>query len=899
MIETLALSAEAVKVAQKTYRELADLERVGPTIGPRLRDEIGSAIPYDLAQRRVEEAVDELTRSLNAFQAAAEPVVRPLSRVVERIRNLPQGESWIPASGFGVFYVKKVGKKSTLALLTNVAGRLVTCGASNLERPCAWLPDRFRNDPNQGAHVPFAVWQKDSLDFVGVHFGVLPKPVASRLVEVPSQEPFLIQLNCKDEDLTVDLTLFAQVEAQSSSVVPPADFKANASASLTVSVKPTEVASALRALGQAKSDRGIQEGVALAPEETAECFFQALKGVEKAVGPSSLVTLGAGWSMSGGVGVTDTGVALVALGGGVDLSCSLAPLIGFGSSGMRRLLDGVLAMSDPLAKLAAMIDDPDSARETLDEIRKEALPVLQDQARGLRDDLGRLLKEGDPKIVYKISLTAGGKRSTSSGSGSAGTSTTLYGLSITIPVSAFCRAFVKAASAIWDGLSSLAQAPSQVGLAMAEAATGVLRSAEIKLDFRNPVLLSQGWPAPILYGLKLGVGDVVDSAMGLGRVVEAFIEYGRDLADQRATKSSRQALLEAVKKLPSPGLRENLEISQVLQGGIEGSLGAAVSGTLGVGTVVGLTSNLEMLLRCVSLGNRQVQGRSEFGAALHLSQAGQVEAGVANTVQAGGGVKVAEKMTLLEASLVVPPKDKERPLEVQTASGFFLFDFDGSQPDARSFKGSGTLLVPYFGAVRATSLDVRDGSISSGRWASSMSLHGFSAPRVSGGLKADGLHLTGLQLPLANRTGCSLKVDLVVRSDGTFGGTWRASVLGIGSIKGEISMRRFEPVGGLKLDRGLATGSWSRRVKLTQKISQKVAGKTITLGTVTVTGSVKLTLGAGGVSAAGTASASFRGPGGRKLSSPKVSLTIDSVKERRYSAGLTVAGQRLKLSGKW
>lgn len=313
----------------------------------------------------------------------------------------------------------------------------------------------------------------------------------------------------------------------------------------------------------------------------------------------------------------------------------------------------------------------------------------------------------------------------------------------------------------------------------------------------------------VSFSIQMGVVGVEGASLGnLVRLAGGANEVTTGLlvgAVRSALEANEKPLLEALRATPGQIGNEARDLLffnlQNLSIGIQGSLGASgtvgAEATAGIGASIGFEARIKTSLILLALGNDAYDEEDGTLLAgidfpLEVSASAGVSVGEGVEVSAEGGVSAGASL----ANLTLKDWGRDLPAPAGlSVAGFEVIDVAAVQRQDGSLEGSGWIVLPMGGLVRADrfSLD-GDGRVLDGRWNGVLELGPFGEVSVaSGRISSNGLLGSGDLVFGLNR----LNANLLLRGNGLL----------FGNTVGRLSFAGLDLVADLRLDESGFLGS--------------------------------------------------------------------------------------------
>lgn len=593
---------------------------------------------------------------------------------------------------------------------------------------------------------------------------------------------------------------------------------------LGVAVKPAVVDQMLREITQIivarvgstpPSELSLSPAIATPIIKEILDYLKAAKDTGKEIGEVSLAAVVDGGV---GVGIWDTGIKGVSVAGSLEISVPIEAMVSLSATSLELLIDSMTENSEQMGILLEAV----ATGKLTDAVLQAELARLQTNTTELANGLltASVAFIQDIDLTLEMTLNALGEKG-----GVADETIPLLVMTADIPVGKILVKGVQGIPEFVNGITETAQAVAWAAKAVIGSTNG--RSLGTILDPASLVTTTPPPPAPptaeewesmaaellddvtlsiniagIIKVSDISLGNYVRLAAGAGTVTTSIlaglVESGLTLNDK--------PLLDALRAAPGLVADEALQllifnlqtisISTAPKIGANGTLGAEVSGN--VGASIGFEARVKASLLLLLLDNVNYNETHETLLAgidipVSVSASAGVSIGEGVEFNAEGGFTVAGSL----ASLTLKHWEEELPspagLEV---AGFEVIDFVGVSRQDGTIEGSGWLVLPQGGLVRADSFALdAGGNVVSGTWSGVLELGPFGEIDLLGGsgqITNDGL--TGrFAYAISPPFGLgSLQVDFRLRSNGLLFGNASGSLDFGGIVTSNTSLTLLE-----------------------------------------------------------------------------------------------------------
>lgn len=754
-------------------------------------------------KKHVEEAVAQATDATGLLALVDLNALKQLFTTLQSTVTKPEQFAFTIPGGRMVVR-RDLTTVSLCAVIAGPGGARVTLGMSNDKQLCGNPAERFANPT------------REPMVFADLAVGLAHVQARRKLLApppLPGPDPALsiqaaiyfkihddwVQLRLAGNDpqsLTLKLQFAVGVKAGFS-----AELQAEVEGQivLELTVKPTQVAVLLHDVGDIlKAELGSTPSSADAlPARAAGAFkkvFEYLRTVED--GPDELGEVALRFAADGGVGVGiwDTGINAASVGAELTLSVPLAALVSLSGDLMSTQFQSALETSTHLVSLfeamsEGRLNEAELARQ-LASIRGTAggfgqglvvcfADVIEDIELHLEvgvyalGDIGQIADQTIPLMIVGVDIPVGQIFV----DGISGLPRFVDGVSETVQAMAWT-----AQMAISVGLEStdrlslgkIVKPPANVG--------GFIQRPRGLPPTPPTAAQWEAMAADLLDGVEfsvqMGVIKVEGASLGgLVRLAGGSYEVTSSLLEgavRSAVVGSEKPLVEALRAAPGQIGNEAMDLLifnlQNLSIGVAGTLGASgtvgLEGAVGVGASIGFSAEFKTSTILLAIGH---PGYDEDDGTVLVGIDFPVELSLSAGVAAGEGVELTAEggFTLGRSLANLTLKDWGTNLPVPAGlriAGFEVIDFTGTNRQDGTIEGSGWLVLPMGGLVRADrfSLDSA-GRVRSGSWSGVLELGPLGeAPLARGSIIEDGLD-GRLDLAIERST---LKSDFLLRSDG-------------------------------------------------------------------------------------------------------------------------------------
>ena len=627
---------------------------------------------------------------------------------------------------------------------------------------------------------------------------------------------------------------------------------------------------------QALSD-GATLDAAKAPNVAADVLLAGLNYLQQidASKPGDIgeVSLNVGASGQLGIGIWDTGLAGATLESTTSVKAPVSAYIQLGASRMAELLNSSLLASQAAERMNAAIWEGRAGSEVQSLIDEAAVMTERLVLKGL-SDLADLAEGLELETELELSMLGSGSKGRTSSSNSI----PLLQSGVTIPVGEAIATLRNDPEAIRKAMESvgrlsllaLGQAGGSVtdGITRLEpipdGAAGGTVPISVMADWQNLSLgmvegttftLMSTSGALLLTGLKdVSLASVLQLAENqantissvLGGVIDGARTGNLDSLRSAMTTAVSQDIPEAVESI-LVDILSTLELPFSFGFGGELEIGAEAKVTAGMGGA--LTGSLKastLLLLLDHPAYQEAHGTTlaSLSLPINVSLAGGASVGevVEVEVSAGGTLNLSLfDLTVKHWDDGLPP-----PASMEVA-GFEVIDFTGTIQGEKSFAGTGYLILPMGGLIRAT-FAVEDGIVQPGAtWQGGFELGPLGEiPLATGTLDNDGIHgETAIQILES-----SVAFDYTLQASGRVYGTYEGEIIVVGrkltsstlylGRDGAFHGTAFVDVAGSPVELSLSVqpngqiqGSYKGSLRL---FEQTVSNTTLTLNNERLTG---------------------------------------------------------------
>jgi hypothetical protein len=797
-------------------------------------------------KKRVEEAVGQATDATALLALVDMNALKQLFTVLQA--NVTKPEQFAFTIPGGRMVVRRdLTTVSLCAVIAGPGGARVTLGMSNDRQLCGNPAERFANPT------------REPMVFADLAVGLAHVQARRKLLApppLPGPDPALsiqaaiyfkihddwVQLRLAGNDpqsLTLKVQFAVGVKAGFSAKIQA---EVEGQIVLELTVKPTQVAVLLHDIGDIlKAELGnVPSSAEALPAKAAGAYkkvFEYLRTVDD--GPDEVGELALRFAADGGVGlgIWDTGINAASVGAELTLSVPLGALVSLSGGLMATQFQSALETSTQMVSLFEAMSE---GRLNEAELARQ-LALIRDTAAGL----GQGLVVSFPDVIEDIELhMEAGVYALGDIGQIADQTIPLMIVGVDIPVGQIfvdgingLPWFVHGVSETAKAMAWTAQMAISVGLDSADRLS-LGRIAKSPANSGGFIQRPRGLPpvpptaaqwkamaADLLDGVEFSVqmgviklegaslGGLVRLAAGSYEVTSSLLEG----AVRSALVGSEKPLVDALRAAPGQVANEGMDLLifnlQNLSISVAGTLGASgtlgLEGTAGLGASIGFSAEFKTSTILLAIGHA---GYDEEDGTVLVGIDLPVELSLSAGVAAGEGVEfTAEGGFTLGRSLAnLTLKDWGRDLPVPAGlsiAGFELIDFTGTNRQDGTIEGSGWIVLPMGGLVRADSFSLdASGTVLRGRWSGVIELGPLGERTLANGtITRDGLagvfnlvvgdsalksefllHSSGLLFGTTtgsvNVGGVALgDIQLTLTRDGSFQGTARAGIGGVTS----------------------------------------------------------------------------------------------------------------------
>lgn len=777
-------------------------------------------------RKRVEEAVAQASDATGLLALVDMKALQQLFMQLQS--NITKPEQFAFTIPGGRLVVRRdLTTVSLCAMIAGPGGARVTLGLSNDKQLCGNPAERFANPTREP--VVFAdlavglahVQARRNL------FAPPPLPGPDPALSIQAAIYFKIhgdwvQLRLSGNDpqsLTLQLQFAVGVKA-GFSVKLQAEVEGQIVLELTV--KPTQVAALLRDIGDIlKSELGsVPSSADALPARAAGAYkkvFQYLQTVED--GPEELGELALRFAADGGVGVGiwDTGINAASVGAEITLSVPLEAMVSLAGDRMATQFQAALETSTQLVSLfeamsEGRLDEAELSKQ-LTSIRDIAGGLgqgfLDDYADYIEDiglhlemgvyalgDIGQIADQTIPLMIVGVDIPVG---------------------QIFVDGINGLPRFVRGVSETVKAMAWTAQMAISVGLESADRLSlGKIVKPPVHIGgfIQRPRGLpptpptAAQWEAMaadlldgVEFSVQMGVIKVEGASLGtLVRMVAGSYEVTSSLLEgavRSAVVGSEKPLVDALRAAPGQVGNEAMDLLifnlQNLSISVAGTLGASgtigLEGTVGVGASIGFSAEFKTSTILLAIGH---PGYDEEDGTVLVGIDFPVELSLSAGVAAGEGVEFTAEggFTAGQSLANLSLRDWGTNLPVPAGlliSGFEVIDFVGTNRQDGSIDGSGWMVLPMGGLVRADSFSLdASGKVTRGQWSGVIELGPFGERSIANGtITRDGL--AGVLNLVVGQS--ALKSDFLLHSSGVLFGTTTGNLNVGGVALGDIFLR--------------------------------------------------------------------------------------------------------------
>jgi len=767
------------------------------------------AVPVidDLANPYQENAEEAIAQAMSKVQTATDILNKFTGEGAKKAIEFISTSPLFADADFGISTplgrIRIYRKGTEVSLCQTIVGPLgsvIVTGISNAEKLCNF-PDARMSNPTKSlvavtylaaghthirtSHVLVPNLQED--------LTLLPAPIdAATYIKTLGGEWVQIRLAGADPaSVTLEAKFEVGLKGNVSYVV---DVEAEGEAALKLSLKPIYAAEVIRSTGEVMLDKatelGLDMNVANQASNTAEILtagLQHLSDIEENYGEGfGDVSIDVKLTGGIGVGVWDTAISAVSANSTFNLTYPLATLLGLGPAVLTEYLDITMGMVEANLKLGTSVLEgkPDfdtfinSSKQASSDFVNGVLQVLLDASTA----------EGfTTESTLKLTLAGDADKE----------SIPLYESGLKLPVGDISESLQTNPNAFGDAFSAIAY----LMLASIDPDADITDQTwtdleqvivpDIKFTLRvwNPVTLG-------LFGFK--DADLLETIKTIASIRAILISVATSSVNE-----SLNDIRDAIKNVITTAIEntDDTVIAWINNAKIETSTSVGANGTLGaegvaeIGASIGIegqvSGSLFLLLANLDIYQKPIDpdypndpekggllAKAAMPVNVSLDAGASVGEGVELTVDAGGAVS----FNLFELTATHWEGDLPTAALMEVA-GFSVLEFDGVTNPDESFSGTGYLMLPMGGIVRAdfavdelgNVTDVVDkfGNQTVSSWSGGLELGPLGDfPFIEGTLDNDGLH----GIININLLGSSFNANFTLNSSGFLFGNYDGDI---------------------------------------------------------------------------------------------------------------------------
>lgn len=661
-------------------------------------------------------------------------------------------------------------------------GSVIVTGISNAEQLCNFPDARMSNPTKSMVAVTYLAAGHTHIRTSHVlvpnlaeDLTKLPAPIdAATYIKTIGGQWVQIRLAGADPaSVTLEAKFEVGLKGNVSYVV---DVEAEGEAALKLSLKPVYAAEVIRSTGEVMLNRatelGLDMNVANQASNTAEILtagLQHLSDIEDNYGDGfGDVSIDVKLTGGIGVGIWDTAISAVSANSTFNLTYPLATLLGLGPAVLTEYLDITMGMVESNLKLGTSVLEgkPDfdtyivSSKQASSDFVNGVLQILLDASAAEGFTTESTLK-----------LTAAGDADKES--------IPLYESGLKLPVGDLSSSLQNNPNAFGDAFSAIAYLmlasidPNAVITDQTWTDLEQVIVPDIKFTLRvwNPVTLG-------LFGFK--DADLLETIKTIANIRAILISVATSSVNE-----SLNDLRTAIENVITTAIENaddaviawinNARIETSTSVGANGSLGA--EGVAEIGASIGIegqvSGSLFLLLLDLPIYQipeepRGLLAKAAMPVNVSLDAGASVGEGVELTVDAGGTVS----LNLFELTATHWEGDLPTAALMEVA-GFSVLEFDGVTKPDESFSGSGYLMLPMGGIVRADFAVDEFDNVTNGTWSGGLELGPLGDfPFIEGTLDNDGLH----GIININLLGSSFNANFTLNSSGFLFGNYDGDI---------------------------------------------------------------------------------------------------------------------------
>jgi hypothetical protein len=675
---------------------------------------------------------------------------------------------------------------------------VIITGVSNAEQLCNFPDPRMANPTGSllgftyiaAGHTHIRVNRIIVINPAG-DLTQLPAPIeAETYVRATDDQYVQIRLAGADpKSIEIEAKFEVGLKANVSYVV---DAELEGEAAIKVSLKPVYAAEIIRSTGEAMAARAAVLGSSLDeknfPSITADILrtgLQHLTDIEDQY-EEEFGKVGLDVKVTGGIGVGawDTAISGLSVNKSFNLTYPLYALLELGAGALEDYLQITMGMVTANRILATSLLEGEA---DLAAYESEMRRASSDFVNGIMQELlDASAAEGFTiKSSFKLTLLGDADKE----------AIDVYESSLTVPVGALSASLQANPNAFGDAFSAVSHLmlaaidpdvtiPEQTWTNLEQVLVpGFLytfKSIEpvtfSLVGFEDADLLDTVKVIATLRNLLISIVDTTSDEVSAGSMDD--VKSAVDTIIQNAIIAGDETMIDLINRVNFPRSRKI---------GVNGSLGAEAVAELGAGIEVKGEVRAGLFLLLLDLEPNLYNGthdtvlsKASVPVDFSLDVGASVGEGVEATVDAGGGIG----FNLFELSVKHWDEALPTPALMEVA-GFSVLEFDGVVNQDGSFAGSGLLMLPMGGIVRANFDVDAFGNLISGDWEGGINLGPIgNFPLIGGVLDDDGL----LGIVEVGLLGSSFDADFNLQSSGLLFGSYEGDLIIAGQQLASISI---------------------------------------------------------------------------------------------------------------